>query len=288
MRARTAMWVLVRGGLGNQMFQAAFANTLGKAFGVEPRLVDMTNRARTQRGWQLDCFSIRPFDIDPVRKSAIGGLERLASRLGPARSIFGESILVETIRQPLSFPPKQCPSLVSGYWQRHAYVAKSSESIKRLFSFNQDIVGFSGPPDDVSHPSVAIHIRRGDYVTDPAAAKLHQVCDQLWYQSAWRLMQSHQSGLRALVFSEDEEFARATFGSSSDISYVSYSAERHPAQDLYKMSLCDHFIISNSSYSWWAAWLGKASKKIVIAPKFWYAGVATASIGICPPTWILL
>jgi hypothetical protein len=59
------------------------------------------------------------------------------------------------------------------------------------------------------------------------------------------------------------------------------------SQDLRLMSICQHHIIANSSFSWWGAWLNPNQSKIVIAPKKWFSGKAQP-LTLIPPDWILL
>ena len=73
-------------------------------------------------------------------------------------------------------------------------------------------------------------------------------------------------GCKFLIFSDDKEWCLENFNKENcEISHNSDAAE-----DLQLMSLCDHHIIANSSFSWWGAWLGQNKDKKVIAPKEWF------------------
>jgi hypothetical protein len=68
-------------------------------------------------------------------------------------------------------------------------------------------------------------------------------------------------------------------------------AEECPCSDVEEMLLvasCQHHVISNSSFSWWGAWLGRNPKKVVVAPRIWMRGVPEAAADICPKSWIRL
>ena len=139
-----------------------------------------------------------------------------------------------------------------------------------------------------SPPSVAIHVRRGDYVTDPVATKRHLICDAQWYEGAWDYIRAKIGGGHAFVFSDDPAWVRKTLKLDGDVTIVENSNGEEPWMDMARMSLCNHFVISNSSYSWWAAYLSNPRDKTVVAPKYWFNGVLTADIKICPDDWILL
>lgn len=280
------MWVLVRGGLGNQMFQAALALALAKRFGVRPRFVDLTDRARVQRGWQLDCFGMSP--TTPMN-SVLPAIEFGMSLANALRRIGGLSLPGVAIENSLGelVEFSSPPLVLSGYWQRAQYFEGYEDDIRSHFRFppTQPSIQI---PTAAQAPKVAIHMRRGDYVTDPAAQIVHLVCNDTWYRQAWCSTQEAVPGAHGYVFSDDPDWALACLGPSSNLTYMPFSPNAHPSLDLALMAQCDHFIISNSSFSWWGAWLGRAADKRVIAPREWFRGRPTEALGICPTDWLLL
>ena len=124
-------------------------------------------------------------------------------------------------------------------------------------------------------------------MTDPVASALHLVCDAAWYQRAWSRLRSIHPSAMAVVFSDDAAWARAHLKLEGEVVYVDNDPARPAWMDMAQMSQCDHFIISNSSFSWWAAYLGQKEGSHVVAPASWFKGVATQSLGICPEHWEL-
>jgi hypothetical protein len=95
---------------------------------------------------------------------------------------------------------------------------------------------------------------------------------------------THLPDLRIVVFSDDIETAKLLFGKD-----VEYSEGRDTIEDFKYMKSFRHFIIANSTYSWWGAWLGQSTDKIVVAPNHenWFGKVAGLSAkDIIPDNWI--
>lgn len=282
------MWVIVQGGLGNQMFQAAYAAALGERFDVTPRFVDLSARARMARRWELGCFGIEPTPVAAVRRECLVADARIAQLLSRWRLSGWPGALIESAGQ--SGPPTlyRAPRLIAGYWQGEHYFEGSAGAVRRLYSLATPDWCPDAPGADASRPTVAIHVRRGDYASDPTARNLHLVCDEAWYRRAWGLLRAELPQARALVFSDDPEWAQDRLALAGDVDYAAGAPGAPAWVDLARMSQCRHFVISNSSYSWWAAWLGRDPGKRVIAPRYWFRGRETAALGICPPSWTLL
>ena len=115
--------------------------------------------------------------------------------------------------------------------------------------------------------AVAVHVRRGDYLT--TERELHFVCTDAYYARALDYMREHVSTAQVLVFSDDPAWCRTHFEDNAQV--VDLAASRaEPALDLFLMSRCKHHVISNSTYSWWPAWLNDSAGKIVCTPDRWF------------------
>ncbi|OYW53579.1 MAG: hypothetical protein B7Y80_14385 [Hyphomicrobium sp. 32-62-53] len=282
------MWVVVRGGLGNQMFQAAKGIALARTFDMSPRFVDLTTRSDAQRKWELGVFGIKAAEPGALETLLIETRLRLSKkfrRYGVTRA-FG--VLNETPPPQVTPDPPRAPVVVNGFWQHPRHFAAADGDVRAAFCFPDHpaveafarTVGVGG--------SVAIHVRRGDYVSNPAASGRHLVCDSDWYRRAWDRMQADLGACRAYVFSDEPDWARNNLGLTGDVTVVNGAPDDPSWVDMARMARCNHFVISNSSYSWWAAHLSEFEQKRVLAPRQWFVGVDTRDIGICPRDWILM
>ena len=152
---------------------------------------------------------------------------------------------------------------IAGYMQSEKYFKHCEEDIRSYLIFKDQIqqVAISLFPK-VRYPVVAIHVRRGDYIYQQ---QYHPVCSLEYYQAA--LSNFTDQNYTFVIFSDDIRYCREIFGSSENLVYLNNS---DPYVDLCLMSMCDHNIIANSSFSWWGAWLNKNKQKKVVAPKQWF------------------
>lgn len=136
-----------------------------------------------------------------------------------------------------------------------------------------------------SGASVALHVRRGDYLT--SERELHFVCTDAYYAQALHTMRERVRDARVFVFSDDPEWCRTHYAGNAQV--VELAASRsEPGLDLYLMSRCKHHIISNSTYSWWGAWLAAHPGQIVCAPERWFNDAAMNTVAMrdtVPAAW---
>jgi hypothetical protein len=282
------MWVVVRGGLGNQMFQAAKGIALARTFDVSPRFVDLTTRSDAQRQWELGVFGLKAAEPGALEAWLIETRLRLskkARRYGVTRA-FG--VLNESPPPGETPVPPRAPLVVNGFWQQPRHFSSADEKVKSAFHFPEHTSIDAFVRSVGGGPSVAIHVRRGDYISNPEASKRHLVCDADWYRRAWDRMRTELGACRAYVFSDEPEWARTRLGLAGDVTVVDGAPDDPSWVDMARMARCDHFIISNSSYSWWAAYLSDFEEKRVLAPRQWFVGVDTRDMGICPADWHLV
>ncbi|HEM5138441.1 TPA: alpha-1,2-fucosyltransferase, partial [Streptococcus suis] len=116
--------------------------------------------------------------------------------------------------------------------------------------------------------SVCITIRRGDYENDSEIKKLHSVCDKNYFQKAIEIMKEKVNEPVFFMFSDDIEWVKKNIDTGATTYYE--DGDDPVWEKLRMMSSCKHFIISNSSFSWWSQWLSSNLGKIVISPSKWY------------------
>jgi hypothetical protein len=273
--------VIVRltGGLGNQMFQyatgRALADRLGtellldtRAFGTPLALKDYTRRAYALSPFKLRAKLATPADLKdwPVWVVEIG------MRLRFVRPWFGRWHFEPAISYDPGVLTLREPVCLVGYWQSERYFVDVAERIRADFALAQPLSGDNAALLQIarSEHSVGLHVRRGDFVKLKHAAQVHGLCSIDYYRRAIGLVKERCPGCRFLVFSDDPEWARAELPLDASAVFVTGN-EQQPEHDLILMSACKHHIIANSSFSWWAGWLGYSPEQIVIAPTPWYA-----------------
>ena len=158
-----------------------------------------------------------------------------------------------------------CPDSVDlfGYYQSEKYFKHVSNHIKKDFTFKEDIKSVSLEFfEDFSNTKViSLHIRRGDYVSNPN----HPVQLIDYYDKA---LDYFDKNLPVLVFSDDPEWCKQNEFFISDRFMISESY--NTCIDLCLMTMCNYHIIANSSYSWWGSWLANSEK--TISPENWFGG----------------
>ena len=158
----------------------------------------------------------------------------------------------------------ECPDWVSlyGFFQTEKYFKNVEDIIRKDFIFKEEILG---PCDDMMQGVleggrvVGLHIRRQDYLTNPN----HQFVGLDYYK---RALSKFPSDIQVLVFSDDSKWCHEQSLFNDDRFMISENDSGYV--DMCLMTMCTDFIIGNSSFYWWAAWLGNRGK--VIAPKNWF------------------
>jgi hypothetical protein len=134
--------------------------------------------------------------------------------------------------------------------------------------------------------SVAIHLRRGDYVGD----KIRDICSMSYYRNSIQYLASKFNDLAFFIFSDDPVFAKNNFFFLANYIIIDNSKfSISDYYDLFLMTKTNHLVISNSSFSWWAAWLNQNPEKIVIAPeRYHFDNSWVSSNELYPEDWITL
>jgi hypothetical protein len=270
--------VILLGRTGNNLFQYAFGRALAERHGVPLVMDGAWYNNRTWRG--VSALGRLPLRCTLERNWSI------ASRLllkTTGRHLH-ESKHLPLVAEPATnhrFNPafQQAPAdcLVKGYFQSHLYFQHLESELR------QELAMSGLPWSDATcrladrmqrENSVAIHVRRTDYIGNPDVA----VCDINYYLRAIDRLRSRNESLSFHVFSDDPSWCGIHFSGSGFEVHAFPEAHSDPLHDLYLMSRAQHHIICNSSYSWWAAWLAHHPSQQVIMPDRWYASGIHAPI----------
>lgn len=285
--------VKLMGGLGNQMFQCAFAESLKleikKNVILDSSFLDLNYKSRenfTAWPYQLDIFNIQPsararfsFLFPRFRSILISIIENKLFKTYYEKSFnFNEKLFFEDY------------DVFIGYFQSYKYFTKYSNQISSMFKFDLNKISKKsielGNEITGSGESLSIHIRRGDYISNKAASSFHGVCSLEYYMNAMSLIKQIKKIDSIYIFSDDVEWVLENFKIDEHFIIVSHNVGNDSYQDMYLMSLCKNNIIANSSFSWWGAWLNMNDQKIVVAPAQWFINDNQNSNDLIPSNWL--
>ncbi|MDR7131777.1 hypothetical protein J2X69_004142 [Algoriphagus sp. 4150] len=289
--------VAIFGGLGNQMFQYALAIAMD-AGGI-PTKISVTDYLlnRHYQGFELlKAFNVpipiedrvRVFAINRVRPMLLD-VKMSAVRTLVKKMLFKRKNLYKEIEE-YSYDQgvfEQDSAFLVGTWQSINYFERQNDLIREVFNFNKptDAVNMTIAGEILKKNAVAVHVRRGDYM-NPEHADSRMVIDPLkYYNEAFHVMNESVENPVFYVFSDDVKWAKENFKGSNYV-FLSHNIGANSYLDMYLMTLCKHFIIANSSFSWWGAWLAEYKEKKVIMPYPWVKN--SSSEGIYPEGWIAL
>lgn len=285
----------LRGGLGNQMFQYALGRYLAEKHNTE-LLLDTTRYLEDEkRRYALGAFCIhaRIANLDEVSVfNEKNKYKRAYEKIG--RFFFGRYI--QKIREKsLKFDPEILKSkdnvYLLGYWQSEKYFLTISQLLRKEFQLKRELIKDEKNICNMiskEKNSVSLHVRRGDYITDLNANKYHGVCSLQYYEDAVEYLKKRIGNLKLFVFSDDLKWVKENLKLEASMEFVNYENIDDGQGEMYLMSVCDHHIIANSSFSWWGAWLNCRANKIVIAPKQWMNISKEEYESILPDAWIRL
>jgi hypothetical protein len=179
----------------------------------------------------------------------------------------------------------ESPLYMMGYWQSERYFLEQQKSIREDFRFRQAFAGFNAAlaAEMSSSPSVSVHLRRGDYLSD----QIMDVCSLDYYRAAAKYIEESIGRPTYYVFSDDTDWVRSHVDFLPGATFIDHNKGLDSHKDMQLMSRCKHHIIANSSFSWWGAWLNPSPHKIVVAPSTWFRHGRDDSDHV-PSQWIRL
>lgn len=286
------------GGLGNQMFQYAVGRALSLKNGTTLKLdISGFENYGLHQGFELQRVFNCPFEIASKTDVRLvldwqfpAIVRRIVSRK-PFSSLFRKRFVAEPhfYYWPGINNLTEKDNYLSGYWQSEKYFCDVASQIRADFSFqlpmentNTELVR------EISQVNaVSLHVRRGDYANNPKTAATHGLCSLDYYRAAIRYVSERVQQPVFFVFSDDISWVKSNLQIDFPHQYVAHNHGAESYNDMRLMSLCQHHIIANSSFSWWGAWLNSSVDKIVIAPKRWFAN-QTDVRDLLPQDWVKL
>lgn len=287
--------VRLEGGLGNQMFQYAAARSLALRHNTEV-LIDRSalcvkKKTLTLRGYELGIFNCKA--SFPIGRNI--DFQKYAKYFPKIFNLFSSwNVLLEDgdcFNKSFFSAPDD--SYLIGYWQSYKYFENIKKILRSEFvpkiALSLDSLKVKKLIDE-SSVAIAIHVRRGDYVSLPSAANYHGSLPLDYYCKGIEIMKMKFPNSTYFVFSDDIDWCKSDLALGERAVYVDHNKSTDAWQDLVLMSSCHHHIIANSSFSWWGAWLGNqghtSEYQTVIYPKNWFKGRAVNAEDRFPSSWL--
>lgn len=237
------------GQLGNQMFQYAALRGIANNRGLEFGIPDHNELIVDVLGNRLRIELYVPFELVHLKNRGVTSLEEpLQERMFEFDQAYFDR-----------FPDGKS---IAGYFQTEKYFSHIRDEILEDFSFKSYIVNECEDALELCCDSVALHIRRGDFLRNSGN---HHNLSLDWYEKA---LKEFDEDRQVVIFSDDTQWCKDQPLFSSDRFLVCETDS--PYHDLYLMSKCKDFIIANSTFSWWGAWLCQNDSKKVVAPSVWF------------------
>ncbi|MBE8951577.1 MAG: alpha-1,2-fucosyltransferase [Quinella sp. 1Q7] len=240
-------------GIGNQLYQYAAGLRLARKHKTQLKLDTTYYAVDNLRSYALDQFNITatvatPDEIQRAKKI----LER-----------DGGDFMPEVL---------DCPDNVwlYGYWQHEEYFADVADELRREFTLRQSLGATAQrwrEKISAAQCSVSVHVRHGDFIYNPINATF-AVLPLKYYRDCIDRLKREHSNIKLFVFSDDLNWCRENFRFGVPIEFVTGDGLTD-VEELYLMSTCQHNVIANSTFSWWAAWLNHNPNKKVFAPDPW-------------------
>jgi Glycosyl transferase family 11 len=281
------------GGLGNQMFEYAFARRLALVNDTELKLDTTqfaTAKVHTPRHYELGVFNIKEVFATPAEIKHFKKFAPRNGKFGALHNFFFADENKYVRQRGFGFNPQYMKlgpdAYLEGLWASEKYfsdihgVLLEDFTLKSTDEYYQEIL-----IDMNTTNSVSICFRRADFVNDPATAKHHGVTPLEYYYAAMKDIEAKIGDPVYFIFTDDPEWVKNNFKTDRPVRYVEHAD--NPAQGLVLMSKCAHNIIANSTFSWWGAWLNQNKSKIVYSPKRWF-NVERDIKDLIPESWILL
>jgi hypothetical protein len=289
------------GGLGNQMFQYSLGRKLSLINNdiLKLDISDYHNDIhKIKREYKLKYFNI----IENIATS--DEIQKLKSIYFSKNKIFSKTL--NKIKNKLNIRPKTYikekftnmfdPEIfnlkgnvyLEGYWQNEKYFYDIRDVLLKEFTLKYEPSKrfYELLTQIQATQAVAMHIRGGDYVRDRETANFHGVLPINYYIKAIEIIKSKLNDPFFYIFSDDLEYANVILEKLRIKCYLVSQFKLPDYEELVLMSKFKCFIIANSSFSWWGAWLSNFPDKIVIAPRIWFNNKKMRNINIAPESWI--
>ena len=291
------IYVNLRGNLGNQMFEYAFARSLQDKYG-QKICINYYEMEKEHKEYTclLENFKLNNNIVFESRKklpyfaNSQNLIPRILRKSFPKITfnifkIFG--IFIWLGNEFIDIPLKNHKNFyIDGYFQSEKYFKNISSIIKKEFSLknNSKLLSTELFNNIANNEVTCITVRRGDYVTNKKFRDIFYVCDEDYFKKSLDYIKKEKWNNCFMLCSNDVQWVKDNFEFNGIC--FEQSNELNSVENLIIMSKCTNFIISNSTYSWWAQYLCDKNDKKVIAPSIWFRNGSKTDI--YQPEWKLI
>ena len=292
--------VNLKGGLGNQMFQFATGYCLSKRNSVslvfDNRLMEQYKinppPRNPPRNFDLDVFGIKEkiaSNSDLLKVLQFPKNYRIRKLIASILNFFNILVYVEKTRllDNRIVKSKKKNLYLDGHWQVEDYFKDYRDELLEIFNFDnlkniENNINFIKRISSLN--SVCVNVRRTDFINNPE----HNVVDIEYYKNAInKFKELKGEDLEIFIFSDDLNWCKEKFSFFKKTNYIEHSNAGNKFYNyLYLMTNFTNFIIPNSSFAWWGAWLSQKKDKTIIAPRKWSGLVPENMYEIVPKNWI--
>ena len=265
--------IQLSGGMGNQMFQYALYLQL-KALGRKVKIDDKTEyQGSNVRPIRLSVFDVKYAIPSETEMTALtDSYMDIVSRV--RRKLTGRQTAAYVENSPL-FDAKVLEkerAYFIGCWQSEKYFKDIKEEVRKAFTFRNiklypKMKEYEEKMQNTN--SVSLHIRRGDYLQ--VSEVYGGICTEEYYAKAMKQMEEDITDCHFFVFTNDVAWVKEHY-QQENVTIVEGNDEDTGYIDMYLMTQCKHYILANSSFSWWGCYLNPSKEKKVIAPSQWFNG----------------
>lgn len=299
--------IRLMGGLGNQMFQYAFGRSLSlkynKTLVLDKSLLEdksENNEINTHRNFDLDIFDLKTYrwatkdEINlfngNINNSVLKKITRKFNNIiSPKKLIVQKNNNID--HTYFDFNKNVC---YVGRWQSYIFFKEFESQIISDFKINKSkinsIIGLKDMELQIlNSESICLHVRRADLITSSLYSKTIGVLDLDYYKTAISKFNDLIINPTYFIFSDDLEWCKKNISTNKKTIFVDATLSGEKSEGhFYLMTQCKHFIIANSTFAWWSAFISNNDKKQVIYPNNWYKDIALNNPKMCPPEWIAI
>lgn len=281
----------LQGGLGNQLFILATALEQSHRLGC-PLYIDVSTYAK---GKQAHPLNLNIFDLPGTLIDADSPWRDLDPRIpAPARRLIPKVSGLKVYREKsFSYSPTihsiTPGTTIYGYFQSAKYFPKVGGLIADMLETVPLPAKDSTTIEKLASTDfTTLHIRRGDYVSNPKATAHHGIAELEYFKRGNDLLNTLGQRGERLVFTDSPELVKSELGNTNPFKVSGNHQTLSEAGTLLAMSKASSFVMSNSTFSWWAAWLmNRRNGGFVISPRPWFK-TGQAAEDLLSPEWITL